>query len=139
MATALKEKSKIVIKYSSFIPFRVPANDDPHGVFSLDSQQQAVVVAGSGSLITRALVVNVTRLAGLFGNASVGYKISGRGTELMNIQEMLGGQAEGRLLMVEGQPFRQITVPISSQVRIMLLFDNTKKLCIWQSNTLFTK
>uniref|UniRef100_A0A3B5LER5 Adhesion G-protein coupled receptor V1 n=1 Tax=Xiphophorus couchianus TaxID=32473 RepID=A0A3B5LER5_9TELE len=72
---------------------RVPANDDPHGVFSLDSQQQAVVVAGSGSLLTRALVVNVTRLAGLFGNASVGYKISGRGTELMNIQEMLGGPA----------------------------------------------
>uniref|UniRef100_A0A3B5LIK0 Adhesion G-protein coupled receptor V1 n=1 Tax=Xiphophorus couchianus TaxID=32473 RepID=A0A3B5LIK0_9TELE len=108
------------LDYSSFIPFRVPANDDPHGVFSLDSQQQAVVVAGSGSLLTRALVVNVTRLAGLFGNASVGYKISGRGTELMNIQEMLGGPAEGRLLMVEGQPFRQITVPISSQAFLSL-------------------
>ncbi|XP_014844179.1 PREDICTED: G-protein coupled receptor 98 isoform X1 [Poecilia mexicana] len=99
---------------------RVPANDDPHGVFSLDSGQQAVVVVGSGSLLTRALVVNVTRLAGLFGNASVGYKIRGRGTELMDIQEMLGGRAEGRLLMVEGQPYSQITVPISSQAFLSL-------------------
>ncbi|MEQ2176232.1 hypothetical protein GOODEAATRI_025891, partial [Goodea atripinnis] len=68
------------------------------------------------SQVTRALVVNVTRLAGLFGNASVGYKISGRGTEVMDIQEILRGQAEGRLLMREGQAFSQITVPISSQV-----------------------
>ncbi|MEQ2214624.1 hypothetical protein XENOCAPTIV_014496, partial [Xenoophorus captivus] len=61
---------------------RVPANDEPHGVFSLNPKQQSVVVVGSGSQVTRALVVNVTRLAGLFGNASVGYKISGRGTEV---------------------------------------------------------
>ncbi|MED6250420.1 Adhesion G-protein coupled receptor V1 [Ataeniobius toweri] len=99
---------------------RVPANDEPHGVFSLNPKQQSVVVVGSGSQVTRALVVNVTRLAGLFGNASVGYKISGRGTEVMDIQEILRGQAEGRLLMREGQAFSQITVPISSQAFLSL-------------------
>ncbi|MEQ2283323.1 hypothetical protein AMECASPLE_010101, partial [Ameca splendens] len=99
---------------------RVPANDEPHGVFSLNPKQQSVVVVGSGSQVIRALVVNVTRLAGLFGNASVGYKISGRGTEVMDIQEILRGQAEGRLLMREGQAFSQITVPISSQAFLSL-------------------
>ncbi|KAM4746526.1 adhesion G-protein coupled receptor V1 isoform 2-T2 [Anableps anableps] len=99
---------------------RVPANDEPHGVFSLNPEQQVVIVVGSGSQLTRALVVNVTRLAGLFGNASVGYKISGKGTEDIDIQEILEGQAEGRLLMIEGQPLSQITVPISSQAFLSL-------------------
>lgn len=94
------------------------ANDEPHGVFSLDPEQQSIVVVGSGSEITRALVMNVTRLAGLFGNASVGYKISGRIDEVMDIMEILEGQAEGRLFFREGQTFGTITVPISSQVRI---------------------
>lgn len=113
----------------------MPANDEPHGVFSLNPEQQAVVVVGSVSQLSRALVVNVTRLAGLFGNASVGYKISGRGTEEMDIHDTLGGRAEGRLLMIEGQPFGQITLPISSEVRIMILFDSTKTSWIWQSNS----
>ncbi|KAM6930325.1 adhesion G-protein coupled receptor V1 [Xenentodon cancila] len=95
---------------------RVPANDEPHGVFSLDSEQQSVVVAYSGSEVTRALVVNVTRLAGLFGNVSVGYRISGGVDEMMAIEEITGGQAEGRVFMREGQTFATITVPISSQV-----------------------
>ncbi|XP_017272706.1 adhesion G-protein coupled receptor V1 [Kryptolebias marmoratus] len=94
---------------------RVPANDDPHGVFSLNPVWQSVVVVGSGSEAIRALIVNVTRLAGLFGNASVGYKIGGQVDEVMDIQEILSGQAEGRLLMTEGQTFSEITIPISSQ------------------------
>lgn len=94
----------------------MPANDDPHGVFSLNPVQ-SVVVVGSGSEISRALIVNVTRLAGLFGNVSVGYKISGEVGKLTDIQEMLGGRAEGRLLMTEGQTFKEIAIPISSQVR----------------------
>ncbi|KAF7200055.1 adhesion G-protein coupled receptor V1 isoform X2 [Nothobranchius furzeri] len=94
---------------------RVPANDDPHGMFFLNPLQQSVVVVGSGSMVSRALIVNVTRLAGLFGNASVGYKISGRVDEVMDIQEILGGRAEGRLLLIEGQSFSQITLPINSQ------------------------
>ncbi|XP_040011455.1 adhesion G-protein coupled receptor V1 [Xiphias gladius] len=95
---------------------RVRANDEPHGVFSLSPAQQSVVVVGSGSEATRALVMNVTRLAGLFGNASVGYKISGGIDEVMDIEEILGGQAQGRLFLREGQTFSTITVPISNQV-----------------------
>ncbi|XP_051279685.1 adhesion G-protein coupled receptor V1 isoform X2 [Dicentrarchus labrax] len=95
---------------------RVRANDEPHGVFSLSPEQQSIVVVGSGSEVTRALVMNVTRLAGLFGNASVGYRISGGIDEVMDIDEILGGQAEGRLFLREGQTFGTITVPISNQV-----------------------
>uniref|UniRef100_A0A3Q2PRU9 Adhesion G-protein coupled receptor V1 n=1 Tax=Fundulus heteroclitus TaxID=8078 RepID=A0A3Q2PRU9_FUNHE len=99
---------------------RVPANDEPHGVFSLNPDQQSVVVVGSGSQVTRALVVNVTRLAGLFGNATVGYKISGRGSEALDIEEILGGKAEGRLLILEGQAFSALTVQIRSQAFLPL-------------------
>ncbi|XP_029296357.1 LOW QUALITY PROTEIN: adhesion G-protein coupled receptor V1 [Cottoperca gobio] len=95
---------------------RVRANDEPHGVFSLNPEQQSIVVVGSDSEVTRALVMNVTRLAGLFGNTSVGYRISGGIDEVMAIEEILGGQAEGRLLLREGQTFSTITVPISNQV-----------------------
>ncbi|XP_065821533.1 adhesion G-protein coupled receptor V1 [Labrus bergylta] len=95
---------------------RVLANDEPHGVFSLDPEQQSIVVVGSGSEVTRALILNVTRLAGLFGNASVGYRISGEMDEVMDMEEILGGQAKGRLLIREGQTFSTVTVPISSQV-----------------------
>ena len=94
----------------------MPANDEPHGVFSLNTEQQSIVVVDSGSELTRALVVNVTRHAGLFGNASVGYRISGGVDEMMDIGEIMGGQAEGRVFMREGQTFSTITVPISSQV-----------------------
>ncbi|XP_047184912.1 adhesion G-protein coupled receptor V1 [Scophthalmus maximus] len=95
---------------------RVLANDEPHGVFYLNPEQQFIVVAGAGAEVTRALVMNVTRMAGLFGNASVGYKISGGMDELMDIEEILGGQAEGRLFLREGQTFSTLIVPISSQV-----------------------
>ncbi|XP_074526084.1 adhesion G-protein coupled receptor V1 [Halichoeres trimaculatus] len=95
---------------------RVPANDEPHGVFSLDPEQQSIVVVGSGSEVTRALIMNVTRLAGLFGNTSVGYRISGKIDDVLDMEEILGRKAEGKLLMREGQTFSTITVPISSQV-----------------------
>ncbi|XP_060927102.1 adhesion G-protein coupled receptor V1 [Limanda limanda] len=95
---------------------RVRANDDPHGVFSLNPEQQSIVVAGTGSEVTRALVMNLTRLAGLFGNASVGYKISGGMDELMDMEEILGGQAEGRVFMREGDTTSTLTVLITSQV-----------------------
>ncbi|KAK2837424.1 hypothetical protein Q5P01_014636 [Channa striata] len=99
---------------------RVRANDEPHGVFFLNPEQQSIVVMGSGSEVTRALVINVTRLAGLFGNASVGYRIRGRIEDVMDIKEILGGQAEGRLILREGQAFSTVTVPISSQMFLSL-------------------
>lgn len=97
---------------------RVRANDDPHGVFSLRPQQQSIVVVGSGSQVNRALVINVTRLAGLFGNASVGYKIGGASEEAMDIEEMVGERAEGRLFFSEGQESSAVTVLISREVAI---------------------
>lgn len=101
----------------------MPANDEPHGVFSLNSKQQFIVVTGSGSEVSRAMVINVTRLAGLFGNASVGYRITGGIDEVMDITEILGGKAEGRLLLKEGQSFSAISLPISSQVRKSMFSD----------------
>lgn len=60
--------------------------------------------------------MNVTRLAGLFGNASVGYRISGGMEEVMDIKEIVGGHAEGRLFFSEGQTSSTITVLISREV-----------------------
>lgn len=71
---------------------------------------------GSGSEVTRALALNVTRLAGLFGNASVGYRISGAIEELMDMKEIIGEQAEGRIHFRENHTFTIVTVPINNQV-----------------------
>lgn len=106
----------------------MPANDEPHGVFSLNPKQQSVVVMGSGSEVTRALVLNVTRLAGLFGNASIGYRISGGIEEVMDMKEILGGHSEGRMFFREGQTFSTMTVFISSQVQMVLLMHALNKL-----------
>lgn len=75
-----------------------------------------MVVAGSGSEVTRALALNVTRSAGLFGNASVGYKISGELEEALDMKEILGEQTEGRLFFPENQVFTTLIVPINKQV-----------------------
>lgn len=110
-------KKKTTLLFTS----RVRANDEPHGVFSLKPEQQSVVVVGSGSQVNRALVVNVTRLAGLFGNASVGYRIGGGLEEVMDIKEMVGERAEGRLFFSEGQTSSAVTVLISREVTNLLL------------------
>ncbi|KAM8865111.1 adhesion G-protein coupled receptor V1 isoform 2-T2 [Synchiropus picturatus] len=94
---------------------RVRANDDPHGVFSLSPENQFITVTGSGSEVGRVLVLNITRMAGLFGNASVGYKVRGAVNEVLSIDIILGEQAEGRLLMTEGQTHGAVTLPITSQ------------------------
>lgn len=92
------------------VTFRVPANDEPHGVFSLSPRQQPLVVLGSGSEVSRALSVNVTRLAGRFGNASVGYRVRGE------VGEILGEQAEGRIFFMEDRSVATLSVPLSNQV-----------------------
>ncbi|XP_077943744.1 adhesion G-protein coupled receptor V1 [Gasterosteus aculeatus] len=95
---------------------RVRANDEPYGVFSLNPEQQSIMIVESESQITRVLVMNVTRLAGLFGDTIVSYRISGGIDEVMDIREILRGQDEGTLTFREGQTFSTISVPISSQV-----------------------
>lgn len=79
------------------------------------------MIVESESQITRVLVMNVTRLAGLFGDTIVSYRISGGIDEVMDIREILRGQDEGTLTFREGQTFSTISVPISSQVRISML------------------
>ncbi|CAB1319363.1 unnamed protein product, partial [Coregonus sp. 'balchen'] len=94
--------------------FRVRANDEPHGVFGLEAAQQAVVVVGRGAGLVRLLALNVTRKAGAFGNASVGYRIStGPG---LDGQELLREAAVGRVLIKHGEDSASVSVPISSQV-----------------------
>ena len=44
------------------------ANDDPHGIFALEPQNQRIVVT---SRMTRLLRVNVTRVQGTFGTVTV--------------------------------------------------------------------
>uniref|UniRef100_A0A667YA34 Adhesion G-protein coupled receptor V1 n=1 Tax=Myripristis murdjan TaxID=586833 RepID=A0A667YA34_9TELE len=95
---------------------RVRANDEPHGVFTLNPEHQSITVVGEGLEVSRVLVLNVTRLAGLFGNASVGYRITGGIDGAMGIEEILGEEAEGRVFLREGEPFTTVTVTISSQV-----------------------
>ncbi|XP_056157733.1 adhesion G-protein coupled receptor V1 isoform X2 [Lampris incognitus] len=99
---------------STFI--RVRANDEPHGIFALNPDHQSIMVMGAGSEVSRALVLNVTRLAGLFGNASVGYRITGGIAGGMDSEELLGGKAEGRVLLREGELFAAVTVLMSNQV-----------------------
>uniref|UniRef100_A0A3B4G959 Adhesion G-protein coupled receptor V1 n=1 Tax=Pundamilia nyererei TaxID=303518 RepID=A0A3B4G959_9CICH len=101
---------------------RVPANDEPHGVFSLNSKQQFIVVTGSGSEVSRAMVINVTRLAGLFGNASVGYRITGGIDEVMDITEILGGKAflsVGASITAELTDVRLVSVVLGSLPRLL--------------------
>ena len=90
------------------------ANDDPHGVFALEAGGQAVRVEVEGSEVSRTLVLNVTRQAGAFGNASVAYRVGGGGPEA---QGLLGEAAVGRVLVREGETYTAVSLPISSQVR----------------------
>ena len=84
------------------------ANDEPHGVFSLDPGRRAVAVEPG----FRFLLLNVTRSGGLFGNASVGYVVSG-GPE---VQALLGDRATGRVLLPEGESSVSIALSLSNQV-----------------------
>ncbi|XP_061673206.1 adhesion G-protein coupled receptor V1 isoform X2 [Syngnathoides biaculeatus] len=99
---------------------RVRANDDPHGVFSLNPEQQSVSVEGSGAEIHRVLIMNATRLAGLFGNVSLDYRITHGTDEILDMEMFAGGQPEGQLLFTEGQVFSNLTLHISNQAFLCL-------------------
>lgn len=95
----------------------MPANDEPHGVFALNPEQQSIAVVWKGPEVNRVLVLNITRLAGVFGNASVGYRITGGIEGGVAMEEILEGGGEGRVLLREGETFSVVEVPIRSQVR----------------------
>ncbi|XP_051923302.1 adhesion G-protein coupled receptor V1 [Hippocampus zosterae] len=95
---------------------RVHANDDPHGVFSLQPEQQSLFVERSGAEVRRVLVLNATRVAGLFGDVNVGFRITGGTGQMTATGTFVGGQSEGQLFFAEGQVFSTVTLHVSSQV-----------------------
>ncbi|RXN21226.1 G- coupled receptor 98-like protein [Labeo rohita] len=89
---------------------KVRANDEPHGVFVLYSQNQSVVVNVADR--SRHLIISVNRLAGAFGNASVGYRI-GFTTPGQSFTE---DTITGKILVKDGEREASVRVPFSSQV-----------------------
>ncbi|XP_069819007.1 adhesion G-protein coupled receptor V1 isoform X3 [Dendropsophus ebraccatus] len=105
----------------SVVWFTVSANDDPYGVFFLDPASQSVIV---NSDMSRYVQVNVTRLAGTFGNVTVQYQISFGKSERDN----LTGTILGNLLVLNGASYGVSTVPINNQVFLSPGFNFTLEL-----------
>ncbi|XP_040275580.1 adhesion G-protein coupled receptor V1 [Bufo bufo] len=108
-------------KGKSVVWFTVLANDDPYGVFVLDPTSQSIIVHSD---MGRYVQVNVTRLAGTFGNVTVQYQISLGKLEKVNLTETI----EGNVLIQDGASFGVGTVPISSQVFLSPGFNFTLEL-----------
>lgn len=96
---------------------KVRANDEPHGVFVLYSQNQSVVVNVADR--SRHLIISVNRLAGAFGNASVGYRISFTTPG----QSFTEDTITGNILVKDGEREASVRVPFSSQVCDLLYFE----------------
>ncbi|XP_036081242.1 adhesion G-protein coupled receptor V1 isoform X3 [Rousettus aegyptiacus] len=93
--------------------FSVSANDDPHGVFALYADRQSVLI---GKNLSRFIQINVTRLAGTFGDVAVGYQISSDPKE----QPIVIENAERQLVVKDGARYKVDTVPVKSQVFLSL-------------------
>ncbi|XP_059551072.1 adhesion G-protein coupled receptor V1 [Myotis daubentonii] len=93
--------------------FSVSANDDPHGVFALYAGRQAVLIEQD---LTRSIQINVTRLAGTFGDVAVRYRISSDHKE----QPVVTENAERQLVVQDGASSKVDTVPVKSQVFLSL-------------------
>lgn len=89
--------------------FSVSANDDPHGVFALHSDHQSIFI---GQNFSRFIQINITRLAGTFGEVAVGYRISSDQKE----QPIVTENAERQLVVQDGARYKVDTVPVKSQV-----------------------
>ncbi|KAM4707152.1 adhesion G-protein coupled receptor V1 [Discoglossus pictus] len=101
--------------------FTVLANDEPHGVFTVYSASQTIVV---DSDLGRLVQVNVTRLAGTFGDVTVEYQISIGIREPENVTETLTGS----VLIRDGASYGVSTVPVSNQVILLPGFNFTLEL-----------
>ncbi|EPQ10965.1 G-protein coupled receptor 98, partial [Myotis brandtii] len=93
--------------------FSVSANDDPHGVFALYAGRQAVLIEQD---LRRSIQINVTRLAGTFGDVAVRYRISSDHKE----QPVVTENAERQLVVQDGASSKVDTVPVKSQVFLSL-------------------
>ncbi|GAB5567024.1 adhesion G-protein coupled receptor V1 isoform X4 [Prionailurus iriomotensis] len=88
--------------------FSVSANDDPHGVFALYSDYQSILV---GKNLSRFIQINVTRLAGTFGDVAVGFRISSDQKEQLVVSE----NSDRQLVVKDGARYKVDLVPVRSQ------------------------
>ncbi|PNI73009.1 ADGRV1 isoform 11 [Pan troglodytes] len=93
--------------------FSVYANDDPHGVFALYSDRQSILI---GQNLIRSIHINITRLAGTFGDVAVGLRISSDHKE----QPIVTENAERQLVVKDGATYKVDVVPIKNQVFLSL-------------------
>ncbi|XP_006885449.1 PREDICTED: G-protein coupled receptor 98-like [Elephantulus edwardii] len=93
--------------------FAVFANDDPHGIFALYSNHQSILI---GQNLSRYIQINVTRLAGTFGDVAVGFRISSDFEE----QPIVTENEERQLVVKDGATYKVDTVPIKNQVFLLL-------------------
>ncbi|XP_016865453.1 adhesion G-protein coupled receptor V1 isoform X3 [Homo sapiens] len=93
--------------------FSVYANDDPHGVFALYSDRQSILI---GQNLIRSIQINITRLAGTFGDVAVGLRISSDHKE----QPIVTENAERQLVVKDGATYKVDVVPIKNQVFLSL-------------------
>ncbi|XP_016041836.2 adhesion G-protein coupled receptor V1 [Erinaceus europaeus] len=93
--------------------FSVSANDDPHGVFALYSDRQSILI---GQNFSRFIQINVTRLAGTFGDVAVGFLISSDQQE----QSTLTENTEKQLVVKDGARYKVDRVPIKTQTFLPL-------------------
>ncbi|XP_044889500.1 adhesion G-protein coupled receptor V1 isoform X1 [Felis catus] len=93
--------------------FSVSANDDPHGVFALYSDYQSILV---GQNLSRFIQINITRLAGTFGDVAVGFRISSDQKEQLVVSE----HSERQLVVKDGARYKVDLVPVRSQVFLSL-------------------
>ncbi|XP_053555694.1 LOW QUALITY PROTEIN: adhesion G-protein coupled receptor V1 [Bombina bombina] len=108
-------------KEKSFLRFTVLANDEPHGIFTVYPSSQTIIVNND---LSRYVQVNVTRLAGTFGNVTVEYQVILGSSEQENMTEKL----TGNVLIRNGASYGISTVPISAQVLLLPGFNFTLEL-----------
>ncbi|XP_058430567.1 adhesion G-protein coupled receptor V1 isoform X1 [Marmota monax] len=93
--------------------FSVSANDDPHGVFALYPDHQSILI---GQDLIRSVQINITRLAGTFGDVAVRFRISSDHKE----QLVATKNAEMQLVVQDGARYKVDMVPIKNQVFLSL-------------------
>ncbi|KAM5298193.1 adhesion G-protein coupled receptor V1 [Ctenodactylus gundi] len=93
--------------------FSVSANDDPHGVFALYSAHQSVLV---GENLIRSIQINITRLAGTFGDVAVTFQILSDHNE----DPVAAKDTERQVVVEDGARYKVDTVPIRNQVFLLL-------------------
>lgn len=89
--------------------FSVSANDDPHGVFALYSDRQSVLV---GQNLSRSIQINITRLAGMFGDVAIRFQILSDNEE----DPVATENEERRLVIKDGTSYKVDLVPLKNQV-----------------------